>query len=94
MANRKKSTLTDQEVLLNRVRICDFILHEAALFLDTHPDNADAMAYYQKYLAVRKAANQAYVEKYGPLVVSESATSGHWNWIDGPWPWENPDCEV
>ena len=86
--------MSEQEVLLNRVRICDFILHETALFLDTHPDCADALAYYRKYLAVREEAAAKYAEQYGPLVVSDAAGGDRWTWVDEPWPWENPDCEV
>ena len=55
--------MDDRKALLSRIVTCDFILAETALFLDTHPDCADALAFYQKHLELRKAAAEEYAKK-------------------------------
>ena len=59
--------MDDKKSLLMRIITCDFILTETALFLDSHPNCADALAFYQKHLAMRKAAAEEYAQKYGML---------------------------
>ena len=49
----------ERQVLLNRVQVCDFVLLETALFLDSHPDDQQALAHYRKHLEMRKAAAAA-----------------------------------
>ena len=41
--------MQNREKLLKSVQQYSFAVLEAALFLDTHPDCADALAYYNKY---------------------------------------------
>lgn len=82
----------NRKAMIRRVQIEDFALFEAHLFLDTHPTDADAQAYYRKHLAQAKAAREEYEAKYGPLEAT-SYTGGNWNWIDDPWPWENMEEE-
>lgn len=80
--------MDDRKVLLNRVRICDFVLQEIALFLDNNHHNQEALDCYKKYLDMEREARETYVKKYGPLTHTDFAGGNHWNWIDGPWPWE------
>ena len=84
--------MTEREVLLKRVQVCDFALNDAALFLDTHPDNADALAYYRKQLDLRGVAVKDFEDKFGPLTHSESAGGPRWTWVDGPWPWQTEEA--
>lgn len=80
--------MDDKKSLLMRIMTCDFILTETALFLDSHPNCADALAFYQKHLAMRKAAAEEYAQKYGMLTHADYAGQTNWQWIEGPWPWE------
>ena len=79
----------ERQVLLNRVQVCDFVLLETALFLDSHPDDQQALAHYRKHLEMRKAAAAAYVEQFGPLCQADLGDGARWDWVDGPWPWQN-----
>ena len=81
--------VSSRRVLLNRIQICDFALNDVALFLDTHPDNQMALAFYKKHLEMRKQAHDEYVEKYGPITRMDYDGGARWNWVDSPWPWEN-----
>jgi len=81
--------MNQREILLKRVQICDFVLNDTALFLDTHPTDPMALGYYKKYLTIREKASKEFVEKYGPLVRSDYAGGPRWDWVDEPWPWQN-----
>lgn len=78
----------NRKVLLSRIQVCDFVLIETHLFLDTHPTNKEALAYYSKYLAMRKEAAAQYVAAFGPLTAGEFSGGDRWTWVSDPWPWE------
>ncbi len=81
--------MTEREVLLKRIQVCDFALNDAALYLDTHPQDAAALSYYKKYHALRRSAADDYVASYGPLSHADYNGGPRWKWVDGPWPWQN-----
>lgn len=84
--------MTNREILLKRLQICDFVLIETGLFLNTHPDNQDALTYYQKHLKLRQETLEEYERRYGPVTQqSQPANSDRWEWVNGPWPWENKE---
>lgn len=83
--------MEDKRTLLSRIITCDFVLAETALFLDTHPDCAEALAFYKKYLDMRKSANEDYTSKYGMLTANDYNGENNWQWVKGPWPWENEE---
>ena len=80
--------MDEQKKLLNRIQMCDFALVDMGLYLDTHPDDEQALRFYQKYQEMRKTAATEYITKYGPLVATDYAGQTRWPWIDDPWPWE------
>jgi len=74
---------------LKLVQMYGFILAEAALFLDTYPDNQKALEYWKRYKKLEAEARADFVERFGMLShtdLSLDATS--WEWVKGPWPWE------
>lgn len=83
--------MNEREVLLKRVQMCDFVLSDTALFLDSHPEDPMALEYYKKYLQMRREAADAFTQKYGPLTHHEYDGGPRWNWVDGPWPWQNQE---
>ena len=84
--------MNEREVLLKRVQVCDFALNDAALFLDTHPDNTDALAFYKKHLTMREKAIEDYTAKFGPLTKADYDGGSHWTWVDNPWPWQSKEA--
>lgn len=80
--------MNERNMLMKRLQVCDFALNDAALFLDTHPDDQMALAYYKKYLAMRDQALADFVSKYGPVTKSDYDGGPRWNWVDNPWPWQ------
>ncbi len=65
----------------------EFAAFDTQLYLDTHPNDATAMAMFNNYRDQYMAAAKEYEAEFGPLM-SENATNGMWKWIDNPWPWE------
>ncbi len=82
--------MTERDALLRYIQVCDFAINDAALFLDTHPDDRDALEFYKKHTEMRKKAGAEFAAKYGALSHMEHAHGANWGWGGGPWPWQTP----
>jgi len=78
----------DRAQAMRRVQICSFALLEAALYLDTHPDDPEALDYFAKYHQLLERAEQEYEANFGPLHLRHSDNELCWDWVSQPWPWE------
>lgn len=67
---------------------------ELGMYLDTHADDQEAFALYQKYAAMEKSAREAYQAKFGPLTQSAAASGESYQWLKEPWPWNFEQNEV
>lgn len=76
-----------QEEMLRRIQILDFAIQEAALFLNSHPADQQAMAYYRQVQQESMKMTAAYEKQFGPLT-NKSAQGKVWEYSKGPWPWE------
>ena len=84
--------MSDRQKALMRVQTYGFALDETVLFLDTHPNDAQAMQYYRETLMQYNAAASDYISKYGPLDFTQ--VNGHkWTWATDCMPWEG-ECNV
>ena len=81
--------MNEREKLLGRVRMYDFALVDAMEYLDGHPENTAALAYYSEMRTAYDQAAAEYEDAFGPLTAREVDTRvGCWRWIADPWPWE------
>ncbi len=80
--------MNNREKLLKNVQYYSFAVLESAMFLDTHPECAEALAYYNKYKKLWEEAKAEFEAKYGPLTIASDANNDCWQWANGPWPWE------
>ena len=80
--------MNNREMLMKRIQVCDFVLIDTALFLDTHPEDPMALAYYKKHLELREKAVSEYTSKYGPVTKGDYDGGPRWTWVDNPWPWQ------
>ena len=55
-----------------------FAMTEALLYLDTHPDDSEAVADYE--------------ECFGAIIATGTNGCGYWNWQATPLPWEKEGC--
>ncbi|MBQ4573584.1 MAG: spore coat protein CotJB [Clostridia bacterium] len=80
-----KSELT---VSLDDIRKLCFALRETALYLNNHPCDADALAYFRKTACMLDAAKAEYESTVGPITWNVSEDCEAWSWVASPWPWE------
>ncbi len=86
--------MNERQTLLHKVQMYDFALVDAALFLDGHPKDAAALAYYQQTLAMYDQAVADYEAQFGPLTKKQAKDTAQWRWVDDPWPWEGEDIKI
>ena len=79
----------DKEMMLRRLSSIHFALVELNLFLDTHPKNTEALKAFANYEEKFKALLKDYQARFGPIVARDGCDNTEWDWIKGPWPWEN-----
>ena len=65
-----------------------FAVQELALYLDTHPEDKDALALYRSYQELLHKGMMTYSEKYAPLTHACPVNDGSYTWMNDPWPWE------
>lgn len=82
--------MTRAEALRN-VQMYDFALTDTGLFLDTHPDNRAALAFYDDTRKKYLEAVEEYEAQFGPLTAEDTDVENGWTWVDTPWPWEMED---
>lgn len=73
---------------LTELQALHFVVSELALYLDTHADDAEAFALFQRYAALEQQARTTYEEQFGPLTQRATAAQKGWKWIGSPWPWD------
>ncbi|RYL94864.1 spore coat protein CotJB [Sporolactobacillus sp. THM7-4] len=74
---------------LQALQAVDFTLVELTLYLDTHPDDLEALKQFNS--AAKKSAElrAAFEARYGPLrEFGHSYSSYPWQWSKAPWPWQ------
>ncbi len=80
--------MTERDKALRQIQEYDFAMTEVNLFLDNHPEDAQALAYYQRYRTLSENSTREYEEKYGPLTMAGVCSDTFWDWVRTPWPWE------
>jgi spore coat protein JB len=62
-----------------------FAADELRIFLDTHPNDPDALAAYRAAADEVKHQQQMLPDA---VCAMDAGKSGHWDWVETPWPWE------
>ncbi|MGO4886413.1 spore coat protein CotJB [Anaerobacillus sp. MEB173] len=75
--------------LMEQLQAIDFVLVELTLYLDTHPNDVEAIRQFNTCAKQRKYIKRQVEAIYGPLQQYGNSYSGcPWNWNDSPWPWQ------
>ncbi|ATW26861.1 spore coat protein CotJB [Candidatus Formimonas warabiya] len=78
-----------QSEALRKIQVLEFTAIELNLFLDTHPEDKNAVDIYNLATRELNKSKKAYEKMYGPLVnFGFSRSKSPWQWISSPWPWE------
>jgi spore coat protein JB len=78
----------NRDQLLQRITALDFYIIDIHLYLNTHPDDCDAVNKYNAMVMEVNALREEYVRLYGMLGMNSSTSGCSWQWIDNPWPWQ------
>ncbi len=79
---------TSKDALLMAVNQAGFAVTEANLYLDTHPDDEEALNYFNQCNTLYNAAKQSYQEQFGLLNAFSEQERFSWDWNTAPMPWE------
>ena len=55
---REAPLMSNEMSMLKQVQVADFAIQEVALYLDSHPMNEKAMAYYKTWQSMRKKSGR------------------------------------
>lgn len=80
--------MSEQEHLKHIICLSSFAMDDTRLYLDTHPQDQEALAYFAKNRDIRNAALAEYSLKYGPICSYDVYSNNCWNWNNSPLPWE------
>ena len=89
MSQLKNTALIEYEQLIEDLQAALFVMHDLDLYLDTHPDDSEAITQYNEYYKYKKEL-VAYIEaRFGPIEqYAENPTSNQWAWAKAPWRWQ------
>ncbi|MDO4274029.1 MAG: spore coat protein CotJB [Eubacteriales bacterium] len=79
----KTSEQKERETLVSRISAISFALDDIVLFIDTHPNHAEAAALRTQLIEERKQLLKDFDEKFYPLTKDCEGL-----WGEGPMPWE------
>ncbi|MBX6351708.1 MAG: spore coat protein CotJB [Thermoflavifilum sp.] len=79
----------EYEQLMQELQALDFVLVELTLYLDTHPDDEQALAEFGQFARRRAAVAHQFESRFGPLLeFGRGPAPARWTWCEGPWPWQ------
>lgn len=90
IAPRSMNNSMSRHKLLKEISLVDFAIVELNLYLDTHPDDVDAVAYIKQYITILNRLKEEYASQYGPLTICTATFNDceTWKWANMPLPWE------
>jgi len=77
-----------KDEMLRRIMELEFAVTDLMLYLDTHPDNAEALEMFTKLAATLKSLMYDYSQKYEPLVAADVKNETPFRWAKSKWPWQ------
>lgn len=78
----------NRKQMLEWVQALGFVVQDMKLYLDTHPCDEEALAFYKVSVENYREAMAKYEEHFGPLTAENSMSCDRWEWADVPLPWE------
>ena len=84
MVNQKEKPVTPKSEL----QALGFAVQELALYLDTHPEDEEALRLYRSYQNLLHDGSMEFGEKCGPINHGMPVNDKQYTWLNDPWPWE------
>ena len=83
-----KSRFPSEPAELIELMALDFAIDEMALYLDTHPNDDEALSLFHSYIRLSQQGRTKFEALYGPLDKKYISKDGKYTWVNDPWPWE------
>ena len=84
----KSGYAAKENELYEWIMMLGFCAVDMMLYLDTHPDDEEALNYFNQCTALYNAAKQSYQEQFGQLNAFSEQERSSWDWNTAPMPWE------
>lgn len=79
----------NKKELINKITELSFACLDMNLYLDTHPEDTEALNMFNSLSSQLIQNKNAYEKKFGPLTnFGLSSNKNSFQWVDEPWPWE------
>ena len=72
--------------LLMQIMMLDFAVQDSALFLDTHPNDKEALNYFNEATTRLRNAKREY-QRRGHALVNREIDAYQNDYLTAPWPW-------
>ena len=79
--------MADRAALLQKINETSFLLDDLRLYLDTHPSDSQALAFYRAHEEERLR-----LEKEWAQLANDTSTdtpNDCWDYVRTPWPWQS-----
>lgn len=84
MVNKNELPVTPKTEL----QALHFAVNELALYLDTHPEDEEALQLYRQYQKMLHNGSMEFSRDHTPMNHSTPVEHKRYTWMDEPWPWE------
>lgn len=85
--------MTEKRRMLMDINVLGFTTTELREYLDTHPFDTDAIAYFNRYNGMLHQITKEYTAKFGPIRQDMPGNCmDEWKWATSPMPWEGGAC--
>lgn len=81
-----------EQTPLTQLQALCFVLTELGLYLDTHPEDQEAFALFQRYAQLEEEGRKRYEAQFGPLTQTAAALGDSYSWVHDPWPWNKKEA--
>jgi spore coat protein JB len=92
VSNRYQNTYSNKNSVIKAVYELGFVMTEVLLYLDTHPNDSEAIEYYAEMRQRYNEAVEAYESMIGPLSFNRTGADNYFDWAATPLPWEKEGC--
>ncbi len=76
------------ETAMTKMQALAFAVNELALYLDTHPEDEEALELYRRYQKMYHDASAEFSKDCRPMTHDTPVDHKRYTWMDEPWPWE------
>ena len=95
----EEQSLDGEQAMLLQIQKSGFILDDLRLYLDTHPEDKEALKLFKETLQKKMNLMREFATKYYPLaevcmgsIYKENPEAEYYHWPEGRIPWEGVNC--